>query len=186
MVDRSKLQTKHWIKKLINRLFDWKFCSVFHDQRTWCLCLARFYGWLRRIDPSGNRGSYLLFVPRRMDDIQLCKEITRLKKELQKLVSIPGEAPLLVSWGTTNAVTDCRIYVRSLDKDECAWRPWTRTSVLEKVFFSLWMSPLRECDVSVALAALGIGSSCCCCCCWSACRPTPYARRRSGATVLIG
>lgn len=25
-----------------------------------------------------------------MDDIQLCKEITRLKKELQKLVSIPG------------------------------------------------------------------------------------------------
>ena len=26
----------------------------------------------------------------RMDDIQLCKEITRLKKELQKLVSIPG------------------------------------------------------------------------------------------------
>lgn len=27
----------------------------------------------------------------RMDDIQLCKEITRLKKELQKLVSIPGE-----------------------------------------------------------------------------------------------
>lgn len=26
----------------------------------------------------------------RMDDIQLCKEITRLKKELHKLVSIPG------------------------------------------------------------------------------------------------
>ncbi|KAK6479677.1 bMERB domain-containing protein 1-like [Huso huso] len=26
-----------------------------------------------------------------MDDIQLCKEITRLKKELQKLVSIPGK-----------------------------------------------------------------------------------------------
>ncbi|XP_016110924.1 uncharacterized protein C16orf45-like [Sinocyclocheilus grahami] len=26
-----------------------------------------------------------------MDDIQLCKEITRLKKELQKLLSIPGE-----------------------------------------------------------------------------------------------
>ncbi len=27
----------------------------------------------------------------RMDDVQLCKEITRLKKELQKLVSVPGE-----------------------------------------------------------------------------------------------
>lgn len=26
----------------------------------------------------------------RMDDIQLCKEITRLKKELHKLVSLPG------------------------------------------------------------------------------------------------
>lgn len=65
-----------------------------------------------------------------MDDIQLCKEITRLKKELQKLVSIPGEAPLLVSWGTTNAVTDCRIYVRSLDKDECAWDKCTWKSVL--------------------------------------------------------
>uniref|UniRef100_A0A3Q4I8P4 Zgc:171844 n=1 Tax=Neolamprologus brichardi TaxID=32507 RepID=A0A3Q4I8P4_NEOBR len=26
-----------------------------------------------------------------MDDIQLCKEITRLKQELQKLVSIPGK-----------------------------------------------------------------------------------------------
>uniref|UniRef100_A0A674MJ79 Phosphoinositide-3-kinase, regulatory subunit 6a n=1 Tax=Takifugu rubripes TaxID=31033 RepID=A0A674MJ79_TAKRU len=25
-----------------------------------------------------------------MDDIQLCKEITRLKKELHKLVSLPG------------------------------------------------------------------------------------------------
>lgn len=29
-----------------------------------------------------------------MDDIQLCKEITRLKKELQKLVSIPGRSAL--------------------------------------------------------------------------------------------
>uniref|UniRef100_A0A7N9AT29 Uncharacterized LOC113141301 n=1 Tax=Mastacembelus armatus TaxID=205130 RepID=A0A7N9AT29_9TELE len=29
-----------------------------------------------------------------MDDIQLCKEITRLKKELQKLVSIPDKDKL--------------------------------------------------------------------------------------------
>lgn len=39
----------------------------------------------------------LLLVPPclcRMDDIQLCKEITRLKKELHKLVSIPGRIPL--------------------------------------------------------------------------------------------
>ena len=27
----------------------------------------------------------------RMDDIQLCKEISRLKKELQKLIALPGE-----------------------------------------------------------------------------------------------
>lgn len=27
-----------------------------------------------------------------MDDIQLCKEITRLKKELHKLVSLPGRS----------------------------------------------------------------------------------------------
>ncbi|KAJ0058020.1 hypothetical protein NL108_007244, partial [Boleophthalmus pectinirostris] len=27
-----------------------------------------------------------------MDDIQLCREITRLKKELQKIISIPEEA----------------------------------------------------------------------------------------------
>lgn len=30
-------------------------------------------------------------LPLRMDDIQLCKEITRLKTELQKLVSNPGK-----------------------------------------------------------------------------------------------
>lgn len=30
-----------------------------------------------------------------MDDVQLCKEITRLKKELHKLVSIPGRKPSL-------------------------------------------------------------------------------------------
>lgn len=29
---------------------------------------------------------------RRMDDIQLCKEISRLKTELQKLLSLPGKA----------------------------------------------------------------------------------------------
>lgn len=27
-----------------------------------------------------------------MDDIQLCKEISRLKKELQKLIALPGKA----------------------------------------------------------------------------------------------
>lgn len=32
-----------------------------------------------------------------MDDIQLCKEITRLKKELHKLVSIPGTGQHLSS-----------------------------------------------------------------------------------------
>lgn len=29
---------------------------------------------------------------RRMDDIQLCQEISRLKTELQKLLALPGEA----------------------------------------------------------------------------------------------
>lgn len=28
----------------------------------------------------------------RMDDIQLCKEISRLKKDLQKLIALPGKA----------------------------------------------------------------------------------------------
>lgn len=45
----------------------------------------------------------------RMDDIQLCKEITRLKKELHKLVSIPGRSPLGVHdccyWTKTNKQT---------------------------------------------------------------------------------
>ena len=34
---------------------------------------------------------HVFCFPLRMDDIQLCKEITRLKQELQKLVSVPGE-----------------------------------------------------------------------------------------------
>lgn len=46
----------------------------------------------------------------RMDDIQLCKEITRLKKELHKLVSIPGRSPLGVHdccyWTKTNKQTN--------------------------------------------------------------------------------
>lgn len=46
---------------------------------------------------SANKCLCVSFVPPclcRMDDIQLCKEITRLKKELHKLVSIPGRSPL--------------------------------------------------------------------------------------------
>lgn len=35
----------------------------------------------------------------RMDDIQLCKEITRLKTELHKLVSVPGSVEFMVSAG---------------------------------------------------------------------------------------
>lgn len=40
--------------------------------------------------PSALFLSFYLSRRCRMDDIQLCKEITRLKKELHKLVSLPG------------------------------------------------------------------------------------------------
>lgn len=42
----------------------------------------------------------------RMDDIQLCKEITRLKTELHKLVSVPGSAELMVSAGCLQSMRE--------------------------------------------------------------------------------
>jgi hypothetical protein len=48
-----------------------------------------------------------IFSPLRMDDIQLCKEITRLKKELQKLVSVSGR--LLLEESVPKRFFDCSL-----------------------------------------------------------------------------
>lgn len=40
--------------------------------------------------PEGAKWPLCFLCRHRMDDIQLCKEITRLKTELHRLVSVPG------------------------------------------------------------------------------------------------
>lgn len=65
---------------------------------------------LRRV-----RVSSALLCLHRMDDIQLCKEITRLKTELHKLVSVPGSAEFCASaLSFCHHCTLCRVYVRDI------------------------------------------------------------------------
>lgn len=67
---------------------------------------------LRRVHVSSA-----LLCLHRMDDIQLCKEITRLKTELHKLVSVPGSVEFCtsaLSFCHHCTCTLCRVYVRDI------------------------------------------------------------------------
>lgn len=86
--------------------------EIHHNQALFSVEGARRWhvAALRRV-----RVSSALLCLHRMDDIQLCKEITRLKTELHKLVSVPGSAEFCASaLSFCHHCTLCRVYVRDI------------------------------------------------------------------------